>query len=438
MESPYTPGFGTRPSVLVGREQVLSRAAAALTRAANSGRPAGQITVLTGTRGMGKTVTLGEISTIARDRGFVTCALSLDSVSDNAQLLAGRLAEAVAPLQGKASSLWERFLRRLETLSVELNAGVVKVTSDGQSGHSDSAQTSARQALGDVITKAAEIAAESQRPGLVVLLDELQEAPRPQLVVLFNAIQDALTTAGRIPIAIFAAGLPTTPEKVMDAASFTERFDFRTLDRLDHTAAERALLEPSLQLGVSWDTDAAEKVLTAAAGSPYLIQKYGDEAWAAADPDSGTAIRTIHVEAAITQVRDVLDAGMFRGRWAKATQGEQALLTAIAQVADDSGIARTRDITRLLDRTTPQLSGTRKALIDKGIIESVGTGLLRFAMPGFAEFVLEQTQSQRIVPTGQPPALAPAPDPQSDNPLPSRRQARRELPPGVRTPPREA
>ncbi|MFZ1283739.1 MAG: hypothetical protein WAQ75_06425, partial [Propionicimonas sp.] len=78
MESPYTPGFGARPSVLVGRDQVLSRAAATLTRVANSGRSATQVTVLTGTRGMGKTVTLGEIGTTARARGFVTCSLSLD------------------------------------------------------------------------------------------------------------------------------------------------------------------------------------------------------------------------------------------------------------------------------------------------------------------------------------------------------------------------
>jgi hypothetical protein len=422
MESPYTPGFGARPTVLVGRDQVLSRAAATLTRVANSGRPATQVTVLTGTRGMGKTVTLGEIGTTARDRGFVTCSLSLDSVSDNIQLLAGRLAEAIAPLEGRAAPLWDRFVRRLGSLSVELNAGVVKVTSEP---HARATETSARQALGELLTKAAEIVADHDQPGLVVLLDELQEAPRAQLVVLFNAVQDALTATGKIPMVIFAAGLPTTPEKVMDAASFTERFDFRTLDRLDQTAAERALLEPSLHLHVTWDADAVTAALTAAAGSPYLIQKYGDEAWLAADPQPGSAIELPDVAAAITQVRDGLDAGMFRGRWAKATPAEQALLTAIAQVADTYGIARTRDITALLDRTTPQLSSTRKALIDKGIIESVGTGLIRYAMPGFADFVLGVTQSPRMD-RGGPTNELPTPS----GPAAVRRKGRpRELPP---------
>jgi hypothetical protein len=117
------------------------------------------------------------------------------------------------------------------------------------------------------------------------------------------------------------------------------------------------------------------------------------------------------VAVAITQVRDGLDAGMFRGRWAKATPAEQALLTVIAQVADNYGIARTRDITALLHRTTPQLSSTRKALIDKGIIESVGTGLLRYAMPGFADFVLGATQSPRLDRSGPTAELPPASSP---------------------------
>jgi hypothetical protein len=36
-----------------------------------------------------------------------------------------------------------------------------------------------------------------------------------------------------VPLAVFAARLPQTPERVMAAASFTERLDFRTLERLD-------------------------------------------------------------------------------------------------------------------------------------------------------------------------------------------------------------
>ncbi|MDT2006711.1 hypothetical protein FXW78_22700 [Rhodococcus opacus] len=105
----------------------------------------------------------------------------------------------------------------------------------------------------------------------------------------------------------------------MEAASFTERFDFRTLGRLDPDAAERALLEPAIALGVRWAPDAAELALHDAGGSPYLIQYIGDETWTGADPRTGSVIERRAVEDALTRVRDSLAAGMFRGRWAKAT-----------------------------------------------------------------------------------------------------------------------
>jgi hypothetical protein len=61
----------------------------------------------------------------------------------------------------------------------------------------------------------------------------------------------------------------------MVAATFTERFDFRLLVRLDATAAERAPTEPALGLEVAWGRPRAATVLEAAGGSPYLVQLPG-------------------------------------------------------------------------------------------------------------------------------------------------------------------
>lgn len=143
-----------------------------------------------------------------------------------------------------------------------------------------------RQVLASLLAGAAAAAREKGHTGLVVSLDELQEAPGDQLVVLANAIQDATKTE-HAPLGIFGAGLPQTPELVMEAASFTERFDFRTLGRLEHGAAERALIEPAIALGVRWEPSAAELALENAAGSPYLIQDIGDETWMHAAPGRG-------------------------------------------------------------------------------------------------------------------------------------------------------
>lgn len=129
MDSPYHPGFGARPAVLVGREQQLTRAAASLTRVANAGTPAPSALVMTGARGLGKTVTLGVIRDAATERRFVAATVAFDSVSDNVQVLAGRLAEAVAPLEQRSIEVWAPFRERVAALAVEFNAGVVKISS---------------------------------------------------------------------------------------------------------------------------------------------------------------------------------------------------------------------------------------------------------------------------------------------------------------------
>jgi hypothetical protein len=83
---------------------------------------------------------------------------------------------------------------------------------------------------------------------------------------------------------------------------------------------------------------------------------------------------------------------MFRGRWAKLPAHEQAMLVAVAVVSENPArLARYADVVRILGKDSPQqLTKPRKSLIDKGIIESAGHGLLRFTTPGFGTFVLEQ------------------------------------------------
>ena len=152
--------------------------------------------------------------------------------------------------------------------------------------------------------------------------------------------------------------------------------------RLDADAAERALVEPALDLQVHWDTDAAELAVHEAGGSPYLIQLIGEESWIQARPEAGTSIGLQHVEAAAGEVGESLDNGMFRGRWAKATPVEKAVIVAIADTADADGVATTGAISTVLGVQARQWSMARQSLIDKGMIEPAGRGRLRFTMPG--------------------------------------------------------
>lgn len=77
LESPFSPGAGTSPPVLAGREELLADAEALLTRAAHFGRAVSPL-VWTGVRGVGKTVALLEVRRRAEERDFVVAHVTAD------------------------------------------------------------------------------------------------------------------------------------------------------------------------------------------------------------------------------------------------------------------------------------------------------------------------------------------------------------------------
>ncbi|MFV1995952.1 MAG: ATP-binding protein [Verrucomicrobiales bacterium] len=66
--NPFTPGAGTPPPELAGRQEILDRAEVLLKRIKN-GRPSKSL-LLTGLRGVGKTVLLNEIHRSARELDY--------------------------------------------------------------------------------------------------------------------------------------------------------------------------------------------------------------------------------------------------------------------------------------------------------------------------------------------------------------------------------
>lgn len=397
LDSPYTPSFGVTPPVLVGREAQLRRADRVLTRSLNDQQPAPSVLAFHGPRGVGKTVLLNQIASMARQRGVLAVGVTLDSASNNPQFLAAKIAEAVAPLHNKTiAGTWERLRARLSNLDIEINAGLVKVGAKGRSDDASNNVVNQRAQLTDVITDAAAIARDAGRTGLILTIDELPEPRKDDLVVIANAFQDVLGNQDVGSVAVFGAGLPSTPKKVMDACTFTERFQFRTVTAFDPEDAELALLEPALAKGVRWDRAAANLVLERANGSPFLIQQLGDEAWMNRAPSAGDTIDLASTRAAVDDVETGLAEGMHPGRWEKCTDRERAYLAAMAQVVNDAGEARTGDIAAVLRTSSTSLSQYREQLRQKSIITDVRHGVVGFTMPGFDRFVRDVTELPRL------------------------------------------
>jgi hypothetical protein len=107
---------------------------------------------------------------------------------------------------------------------------------------------------------------------------------------------------------------------------------------------------PASARQVGWDQDAAEHVLTAANGAPFLLQLYGDAY------------------------------GMFRGRWNRASPVEQQDMVAMAQHMDQEGTAGTGQVAAALGRPLANLSYVRTRLLDKGLIQAIGYGRVAFSL----------------------------------------------------------
>ena len=384
--SPYSPG--SAPRIFSGRQAQLEAVRQDLALVSTYARFIGRIRIETGVRGVGKTALLTVTRDEAQQAGFVVSfATARPDESLTMQLTEGLR----SGLDGIGINLRRpsRLRDRIDQVSLELGAGPVKagVAIDTTSERPVPGWTgAAATAFRELLQTASETARNRGSAGLCVLVDEIQAAPPGDLRTVAYAWQELQSQAGEPAAVLFAAGLPNTPDVLTKAVTFSERFAFRSLSRFSRAESEELLRSPAGQHEVTWEDAALAAAVDLGQGFPYYLQLIGDAVWRVADPRDGAQLTAAHVERAKHVVAEDMS-GMFRARWGAATPAQRRLLVAMARVGDPASRA---DIADGLQVHTNDLSVPRRDLIDKGIIEPAGRGLLRFTSPGFREFVLSE------------------------------------------------
>jgi len=301
------------------------------------------------------------------------------------------LERAEAVPRGATGTRWRA---RLERIGLELGLPGMKISADLRTGAEPPPPPPAAPvaALEDLLHESATLVRERGGAGVLVFVDELHAASRTELSLLLNALQNLDGTREENPLAVIAAGLPVTPEAITRAATFGERSAFVALDVLGESDARSALTAPADTLDVSWTAGALEAVVEQSGGYPYFLQLLGSASWSAADPQPGDRIAMAAVRAGIPAAQGQVTA-MYRARWGSATPTEQAFLRAMARSLSpgspgpgDGNVSRAQ-IAADLGQDSRAISVPRERLIDKGVIEPVGHGLVRFTLPGFAAYV---------------------------------------------------
>jgi hypothetical protein len=383
IKNPFSPGAGSPPPELVGRSVILEQARILLGRIKEK-RPEKSI-LLTGLRGVGKTVLLNEIDRLALKTGYRTVVVEAHEDKSLAALLVPPLRKLLFELD-RVAGAGDKAKRGLAVLKgfmkgVKLSLGNIEIglDIDPENGAADSGDLESD--LPNLFVAVAEAAQERRIP-IALLIDELQYLNQKELSALIMAMHKMQQR--QLPMVLLGAGLPILPGLAGESKSYAERlFSFPEIGALSEGDAIKALEDPTKAVGVDFDMDALREILRLTQGYPYFLQEWGYQSWNLAT-ESPITLRV--VRDATPTVIQRLDENFFRVRFDRLTPGEKRFLRAIAGLGP--GAHRSGDIADTLKVKINSIGPTRAKLIKKGMIYSPAHGDIAFTVPLFDEFML--------------------------------------------------
>ena len=227
--NPYAPGAGSRPPALVGRDEQIDNMSVALRRLLLGSNARSQI--LTGLRGVGKTVMLVEFQELAEAHGYFHAHIEVTEDGNLAPDLAAALRRVLLAMDAKrrAGETLRRAFGVLKAFSLRIPDGTeLSIDVDAISGPADSGNLGA-----DLAGLFVELgtAARDHGTGILLTVDELHYVDRATLESLIIGLHRSSQLA--LPVAVAGAGLPTLAATTAGAYS-------DTLDGIEYTVTVSA------------------------------------------------------------------------------------------------------------------------------------------------------------------------------------------------------
>jgi len=341
--------------------------------------------IITGLRGVGKTVLLDVFREKAEERNWATVEWEVEKTTSLESKIATQTRRALLQIAPKA-----RWTDRAKRAAAVLKSFTITFNPDGAvtaglnvealAGVGDSGALS--EDLSDLFVALGE-AARERETGVIFLLDEIQYLASRELEALITALHKCARRS--LPITLVGAGLPQIPRLAGEARSYSERlFEFPTIGSLAlDSHARDALTLPAQELEVEFQEEAVDFVVEYTQGYPYFLQEYGKLLW---DEASDSPITDGDAAQVMPLVEAKLDESFFRVRVDRATNLELEYLCAMAKLGPEA--KRASDVARLINRTSEQAGPIRSRLIDKGLLYTPGHGYAAFTVPQFDRYLL--------------------------------------------------
>ncbi len=380
--NPYSPGAGSPPPELAGRDKLREQVRVAIARI-RLGKGAKSV-LMVGLRGVGKTVLLDRMRTDAEEFGAYTLRIEAPENRSLPALLAPQLRLVLLRLSRveAAKKFAQRGLQALagfaKALKFKYSDIEVGVDFEPEAGLADNGDLEV-----DLTALLEEVGLAARNAGTVVVIfiDELQYLDRDQFAALISALHRCAQS--RLPLTVVGAGLPQLRGLAGNAKSYAERlFDYPMIGALEPDEAEIAIVKPANHEGVQFTREAVDGIIAATHGYPYFLQEWGKHTWdvATQNPITGNDLAIASVEAIAA-----LDESFFRVRFDRLTPAEKKYLRAMAELGP--GPHRSGDIAQTSGKSVNSLGTVRQNLITKGMIWSPSHGDTAFTVPLFDEFM---------------------------------------------------
>ena len=391
-ENPFRPGAGHPPPYLAGREKEKQEFNKLLDQTVIL-----ENLVLTGLRGVGKTVLLDSFKPIAISKGWLWTSTDVsESVSVSEKNLAIRLITDLSSLTSniiisakdiKNIGFVQGGTIKQRHLDYQFLATVFETTP----GLVSDKLKAVLELVWSYISRA-----HSAR-GIVLAYDEAQnlsdqankdEHPLSILLDVFQSIQKK-----GIPIMLVLTGLPTLFPKLVTARTFAERmFRVVTLTKLDERASSEAIKKPiaEKQCPVEFTEHGVTQIIQLSAGYPYFIQFICREAF-------DIIIQKVEMDSELDfqfdSILRKLDSDFFAGRWNRTTDRQRELLRVISRLRNCDDEFTVQEIVEMSkDSPSKSFSNSHvnqllKQLADAGLVYKTRFGNYSFAVPLLGQFI---------------------------------------------------
>ncbi|RDW12641.1 ATP-binding protein [Paracoccus thiocyanatus] len=380
VRNPFSPGAGSRPPELAGREEVIKTADMSLQRVVQ-GRGA-QSQIFLGLRGTGKTVLLNEVMDLAEKAGYLTSFIESPENKSLTEMLYPQMRQVLRRLSSieKAKYTANGALRALRGFAsaFKITLGEIEIGIEPEPGIADSGNLEID--LAEMFEHIGRTAAAAGK-GWALLIDEVQYLNDDELAAVIVAVHRMSQRS--LPVMVFAGGLPQIAKLSGDAKSYAERlFIYPEIGALKPNAAREAIEKPLRDEGVYIEDAALEMILTQTSGYPFFLQEWGHHAWNAA---ASSPITLDDVEAANTKALERLDNGFFKVRLDRLTRAEVDYVHAMASLGP--GPYKVNDVAGALGKDPKSLGPRRASIIKKGMIYAPSYGDVAFTVPLFDDFL---------------------------------------------------